>query len=206
MFPYYVPSTINTNPLTMVPIGSYVNTPIYSSEISITVNDEKPVRTELLQISSLPSTNYYLPTSLYYVNDPITYSYPIYKNISYLDVNSDKELHKKVTKSFFSQLYNQYVPENNSEILDYVKLSAKDIELVKSANEAKNNKTKEEDFSEKINYLADYIFTKKDIYSVLWDYCQKRNLKWWDLKYYADDLENILIRELKDKIKDMILE
>jgi len=205
-FPFFVPSVINTNPVTAIPIGSYITSPVYSSEFSVSVQTDYPNKSENVLVTSLPTTNYYLPTSFFYPSDTLTYPYPMYKNISYLDINADKELHKKVTKYFFSQLYNIYVPEDNSELLDYVKISAKDIELVKSLNEAKNNKTKEDDVGEKINYLADYIFTKKDIYSVLWDYAEKRNIKWWDLKHYGNDIENILIRELQAKIKDMILE
>lgn len=206
-FPYFVPSVINTNPVTAIPIGSYVTSPVYTSEISVTVTgDRLPTKSEKVEVTSLPVTNYYLPTNLYYVNDPISYSYPIYKNISYLDVNADTELHKKMTKYFYSKLYNEYVPDDHSDLLDYVKLTAKDIELVKSLGEAKNNRTKEEDFGEKINYLADYIFTKKDIYSVLWDYVERKGVKWWDLKYYSDDIENKLVKGLEEKIKDMILE
>lgn len=205
-FPFFVPSVINTNPVTAIPIGTYITSPLYTSDISISVERDYPHKTENLLVTSLPTSNYYLPTNLFYPSDSLTYSYPMYKNISYLDVNADKELHKKVTKNFFSQLYNKYVPEDNLQLLDYVKITAKDIELVKSLNEAKNNKTKEDDIGEKINYLADYIFTKKDIYSVLWDYGEKRNIKWWDLKHYSNDIENILIRELEAKIKDMILE
>ncbi len=206
-YPFFVPGIINTEPVTMVPVGAYVTpTSVVTSEISVSVTTDKPVRTETFRVSSLPSTNYYLPTSLYYVADPITYNYPVYRSISYLDVNADKDLHKKMTRYYFSQLYNKYVPEDHPRLLNFVKLSAKDIELVKSVNEAKNINTKEDEFGEKISYLADYVYTKQDIYRVLNDYCDRKNIKWWDLKYYSDDLEDILIKDLEETIKDKIVE
>lgn len=206
-FPYFVPGVINTNPITALPLGNFVSSPYVTSEIEISVyKDKLPTKTERVSVSSLPLTNYYYPTSLYYTSEPLTYSYPMYTNISYQDINSDKELHKKVSKRYFSELYNRYIPESYPKILNYVKLSAKDIELVKSANEAKNTSTKEDEYGEKINYLADYIFTKKDVYNTLWNYVEKRNVKWWDLRYYEDDIENLLVKAVEEKIKDMILE
>ena len=204
-YPFFVPGIINTDPVTMIPVGSYVSpTSIITSEISVSVSSDRPMKTETFRVSSLPVTNHYLPTSLYYVADPITYSYPIYKNISYLDVNADKELHKKMTKYFFSQLYNKYVPEDHPRLLNYVKISSKDIELVKSVNEAKSTNTKEDEIGEKINYLADYIYTKKDIHNALWNYTERKNFKWWDLKYYEDDVEHLLIKDLEETIKDKL--
>lgn len=206
--PYFVSTHINTNPVTAIPIGSFVTsvTPTIS-EISVSVTrDDLPVRTEKVSVTGLPTTNYYLPTSLYYVADPITYSYPVYKNVSYLDVNSDKELHKKVTRHFFSRLYNRYIPDSEARLLNFVKLTAKDIELVKSLNEAKNITTKEDEYGEKLNYLADYIFTKKDVYNVLWHFSEKTNVKWWDLKNFEDQIEELLVKAVEEKIKDMIAE
>jgi len=205
-YPFFVPSVINTNPITTVPFGTFVSSP-YTSEISISVTKEDlPTKTERVTVTTLPINNYYYPTNLYYGADPYTYSYPMYTNISYLDVNSDKELHKKACKLFFSELYNKYIPETYPRLLNYVKLSNKDIELVKSVGEAKNISTKSDEYGEKINYLAEYIFTKKDVYNILWDYVERRNVKWWDLKYYADDVENLLVKSLEEKIKDMILD
>jgi hypothetical protein len=209
-FPYFVPGVINTDPITAIPFGNYYSSPAYvTSEIEISVYKDKdrlPTKTERLQVSTLPTTGYYYPTSMFYAVDPLVYSYPVYSNVSYQDVNSDKELHKKVSKRYFSELYNRYIPESFPKILNFVRLTAKDIELVKSANEAKNNSTKDEEFGEKINYLADYIFTKKDVYNSLWNYVEKRNIKWWDLKYYEDDIENLLVKAVEDKIREMILE
>ena len=207
-FPYFVPSVINTNPVSAIPIGSFVTsvTPTIS-EISVSVTrDDLPLKTEKVSVTGLPTTNYYLPTSLYYVADPITYSYPVYKNVSYLDINSDKELHKKVTRHFFSRLYNRYIPDSEARLLNFVKLTAKDIELVKSLNEAKNITTKDDEYGEKLNYLADYIFTKKDVYNVLWHFSERTNIKWWDLKHYDEQIEDMLVKAVEEKIKDMIAE
>ena len=176
------------------------------SEISIDISTRSlPVKTERLSISSLPLVNYYLPTNIYYSDDPIMYQ-SAYRNVSYLDINSDKELQKKSTRYFYSQLYNRYIPESYSEILDFVKLSPKEVSLVKSMKEAKNNKTYEEDYGEKINYLADYVFTKTDIFSTLYDFVYRKRINWWDLKYYSDQVTEMLINKLKTKIRDILIE
>jgi hypothetical protein len=207
LYPYVVPGVINTDPVTLIPNSLFVNPNVLTSDVSVTVfQNNNQIKTDRLQVSSLPITNYYLPTSLYYNFDQITYNYPVYQNVSYIDVNSDFDLHKKVSKYFFSELYNRYLPEDYPKILDYVRLTEKNVELVKSINEAKNIKTKEDDFAEKIKYLADYIYTKKDVYKLLYNYVEKKNVKWWDLKYYSEDIEQVLIDDLEVVIKDAILE
>jgi len=175
------------------------------SDVSISISADLPLRSERLSVSSLPFVNYYLPSNIYYSDDPIMYS-SVYRNVSYLDINSDKELQKKSTRFYYSQLYNRYIPESNSEILDFVKLGSKDISLVKSMKEAKNNRTDEEDYGEKINYLADYVFSKTDVFSTLYDFVSRRRINWWDLKYYSDQLETILVNKVKAKIRDMLME
>jgi hypothetical protein len=175
------------------------------SEISISVTrDDLPYRSERVLVSSLPSTNYYLPTNLVYYNDPIIYSSPYYSSISYLDINGDKDLQKKMTRYFFSQLYNEYIPSSHSDLLDYVKLNPRDIELVKSIKQASSNSTKKSDFAEKITYLAENIFTKDDIYKVLTNYVNNNDVNWWDLKRSSNNVERILVKKLEEKIKDMI--
>jgi len=205
---YFVPGIIDTSPLTISPLnpyGSYALSP-YTTEVSVTVSGDKyATKTERVLVNSLPTYNYYSPSSLYFA-DPLVYSYPTYQNISYLDINADTDLHKKMTKYFYSKLYNEFVPESYSRLLNFVRLSDKDIQLVKSASDAKNNVTKEADYGEKINYLADYIFTKKDVYAELFDYVQRKRVNWWDLKYYSDDVELYLVKQLERRINDIILE
>jgi len=174
-------------------------------EISVSVSSPSlPTVTKKLLVSSLPQTNYYLPTSLAYYNEPLVYSGPIYNNITYLDINADKELQKSTTKYFFSRLYNDYVPESSPEILDYVKLNARDVELVKSVKQAKQNSTKNADFREKITYLAENIFTKNDIFNVLVTFVNKNSVNWWNLEDMSEDVCRILVKRLEEKIKSML--
>ena len=175
------------------------------SDVSISISADLPLRSERLSVSSLPYVNYYMPTNIYYSDDPILYS-SVYRNVSYLDINSDKELQKKSTRFYYSQLYNRYIPDSNPEILDFVKLGSKDISLVKSMKEAKNNRTDEEDYGEKINYLAEYVFSKTDVFSTLYDFVSRRRINWWDLKYYSEQLESILVNKVKTKIRDILME
>ena len=177
------------------------------SEISVSVTrDNLPIKTENILVSSLPRNNYYSPTNLIYYNDPMVYGNSIYSSVSYLDLNGDKELQKKMTRFFYSQLYNEYIPESNSHLLDYVKLNANDVELVKSVKQSKQNSTKKSDFSEKIRYLAENIFTKNDIFNCLASYCNRNNVNWWDLKNVSNDVERLLVRKLETKIKSMLNE
>jgi len=197
-------STLPILPISVISDYSDVYSSPYS-ELSISISKNNlPVRNETVLVSSLPRTNYYLPTDLVYYNDPIIYSTPYYTNVSYLDINGDKDLQKKMTRYFFSQLYNEYVPESHPEILDYVKLNSRDIELVKSVKQAESNTTKKSDYGEKITYLAENIFNKNDIHKVLSNYCNNNNVNWWDLKRVSNNIERILIKRLEDKIKDML--
>jgi hypothetical protein len=178
----------------------------YSPEITLSVETDKHRK---YKIESVPVTSsYYLPNSIYDTSYfyPTNYSYPVYQNISYLDVNQDKDLHKKVTKHFFSQLYNRWIPELYPNLLNYLKVSNNEVHLVKSIADAKNNTTKESDFSEKINYIADFILTKKDLFELLSVYSDRKNIKWWNLRQYSEDVELYVIKRLEQKLKEMVLE
>ena len=181
---------------------------IYSSSPEITVSIDTD-RNKNYKIESVPVTSsYFLPSSLYDTSYfyPTTYSYPIYQNISYLDVNVDKDLHKKVSSHFFSQLYNRWIPELYPNLLNYLKVSNNEVHLVKSISDAKNNTTKESDFGLKINYIADYIITKRDLYELLTVYSERKNIKWWNLRQYSEDVELYIIKKLEHKLKEMVLE
>ena len=161
------------------------------------------------KIESVPITSpYFLPESVYDTTYfyPTTYSYPVYQNISYLDVNQDKDLQKKVSKHFFSQLYNKWVPELYPNLLNYLKISNNDVHLVKSISDAKNNTTKDSEYSKKINYLADFIMTKIDLFELLDIYSERKNIKWWNMRQYSEDIELYVIKRLEQKLKEMVLE
>ena len=168
-------------------------------------NKDYPTRSQSMLLNSLISPSYYVPNTLMYVDTPYYY-YPTYQSISYLDVNADKDLQKKVVKKFYSALYNNWVPDLHSRLLNYVKLTKDEAKLVKSEGEAKSNSTKEDEYGDKINYFADYIFTKTDIYEELYNYIEKRGLNWWDLSSRSDELELLLIKKLEQKIKDIMME
>jgi len=179
---------------------------INNSDVLVNVSPSLiTTRTQRLNVSGLPVSNYYLPTNYYYSADPMIYP-TAYRNVSYLDINSDKELQKKSTRYFYSQLYNKYIPDSNSELLDFVRLGSNEISLVKSMKEAKSNTTIDDEYSEKINYLADYVFTKTDVFSALLDFVNQRRINWWDLRYHSDKLETILVNKVKSKIRDILIE
>ena len=163
-------------------------------------------KSETVLVNSVISPSYYVPNTLLYADTPYYYTYPTYKNISYLDVNADKDLQKKVVKKFYSALYNNWVPDLHPKLLNYVKLTKDEAKLVKSEGDAKSNSTKEDEYGDKINYLADYIFTKTDIYEELYNYIEKRGLNWWELSSRSDELELLLIKKLEQKIKDIMME
>ena len=50
------------------------------SDVSISISADLPLRSERLSVSSLPFVNYYLPSNIYYSDDPIMYS-SVYRNV-----------------------------------------------------------------------------------------------------------------------------
>ena len=183
----------------------------YSPDVIVSIDNER-YRNRNYKIESVPVTSsYFLPdnsyntlnTSYFY---PTNYSYPVFQNISYLDINADKDLHKKVTKHFYSQLYNKWVPELYPNLLNYLKISGSEVHLIKSLSDAKSNTTKDSEYGAKINYLADFILTKKDIYEILSVYSDRKNIKWWNMRQNSDDVEIYVIKRLEQKLKEMVLE
>jgi hypothetical protein len=179
----------------------------YSPDVYVSIDNDRNRNTQY-KIESVPVTSsYVLPngvfnTSYFY---PSINTYPMYQNISYLDINQDKDLHKKVTKNFYSKLYNKWIPEIYPNLLNYLKTSGNEVSLVKSINEAKNNTTKDVDFGKKINYLASEILTKVDLYELLLAYSDKKGVKWWDMSKFCEDIELYLIKKLEQKLRDLIL-
>ena len=182
------------------------SSPYYSPDIIVNIDTD---RNRKYKVETVPVTSSYilpnnvLNTSYFY---PQPNYFPVYQNISYLDVNADKDLQKKVSKHFYSTLYNKWVPELYPNLLNYLKISNNDVHLVKSIEEAKNNKTTDSEFSAKINYLADFILTKRDLHEILNVYCDRKNLKWWNLRKYSEDIELYVIKRLEQKLRDMVLE
>jgi hypothetical protein len=185
-----------------------VSSPLYSYSPDIIVNIDTD-RNRKYKVESVPvTTSYILPdnvlnTSYFY---PTNYSYPVFQNISYLDINEDKDLQKKVSKHYYSQLYNKWIPDLYPNLLNYLKISGNDVHLIKSISEAKNNTTKESEFGAKINYLADFILTKKDVFEILNVYSDRKNIKWWNMRQFSEDIEIYMIKRLEQKLKEMILE
>ena len=180
------------------------SSPYYSPDIVVNIDTDRKYKVESIPLTS----SYYLPnnvldTTYFY---PQTNYFPVYQNISYLDVNADKDLQKKVSKHFYSTLYNKWVPEIYPNLLNYLKISNNDVHLVKSIEEAKNNKTTDSEYSAKINYLADFILTKRDLFEILDVYASRKNLKWWNLRKYSEDIELYVIKRLEQKLRDMVLE
>jgi len=179
----------------------------YSPDVYVSIDNDRNRNTQY-KIESVPVTSsYVLPngvfnTSYFY---PSINTYPMYQNISYLDINQDKDLHKKVTKNFYSKLYNKWIPEIYPNLLNYLKISGNDVSLVKSLNEAKNNTTKDGDFGKKINYLATEILTKIDLYELLLAYSNSKGVKWWNMRQYCEDIELYLIKKLEQKLRELIL-
>lgn len=133
----------------------------------------------------------YSPASSYVIDSPL-----VATTVSYPDVNSDIELHDKITNRFYKKLYKNWLKDDLLGVLDFLKVSGKSVKTVKS-----KSKTKGRDIDKKIKFLSQ-IFTRSELRHFLKKFVRKSNYKWWDLeeKLYLvkKTLKKYLIKMIKN--------
>ena len=125
---------------------------------------------------------------------------------TYIDVNSDPDLQKKMSKFFFEKLMNKWLHSDFEDLLDHIVVKGKNAKLVSKLKDVKSNKTKGSEYDDKIDYIAEEVMTKHDVRSFLKKFVTKSGINWWDLKNHMRIVKKSLYKRIKRRFEKMIEE
>ena len=129
---------------------------------------------------------------------------PIYSSYEYQDINTDSELHQKVMKKIYTNFYNFIIPNQFPYLLNYVKKSKDSFTMVKSKKEYKTNKTKENEYENKLQYIARNVYTKSMMYKDVDNYLDTYDIKWYNIEDSKKEIYTLLVDKLKKKLEDLL--
>jgi hypothetical protein len=173
------------------------NTPIIKLDNNNTVIYTDPMgRQTVVSLSQQPVTT--IPIQTFNVPPILSSRY------EYQDVNEDSELHQKVMKKIYTNMYNFIIPNEHPYMLNYIKRKGGDYVMVKNMKEFKSNKTKESEYEGKLQYIAHNVYTKSSMYSDVKQYLDVHDLKWYEIEESKTKVYDIIIKKLKNKLVNLI--
>lgn len=135
-----------------------------------------------------------------------TYNFPpiLASRYEYQDVNEDSDLHQKVMKKIYTNIYNFIIPNQYPYILNYVKKSRDEYNMVKSMKEYKSNKTKENEYENKLQYIARNVYSKSMMYNDVKQYLDTYDIKWFNIEDSKKEIYDMIIKKIKKKLEDLV--
>ena len=189
-------SNLNTFVLTN-PGETIQNTPIIKLDGNNTVVYTDPMgRQTVVSLSQQPVTT--IPIQTFNVPPILASRY------EYQDVNDDSELHQKVMKKIYTNVYNFIIPNEHPYMLNYIKKKNGDYMMVKNMKEFKSNKTKESEYEGKLQYIAHNVYPKTSMYSDVKQYLDTYDIKWFDIEETKTKLYDMIIKKIKKKLVDLV--
>jgi hypothetical protein len=134
-----------------------------------------------------------------------SYAYPpiLASRYEYQDVNEDSDLHQKVMKKIYTNIYNFIIPNEHPYMLNYIKKNKGDYSMVKNIKEFKATKTKEGEYENKLQYMAHNIYSKSMMYNDVKQYLETYDIKWFDIEDNKTKVYEMIIKKLKRKLADL---
>ena len=188
--PPYIRRSLGSAAMDVTPVSPVVSVTNSNIVVSSPIND---VILDNVILNNTMSENILFPY-------PITPIGPLYDSVSYDSVDDDVELRSKMTRYFYEKTFNSWLMQN-ANILRYFKVSCKKVSLVKSKSEYEKNKIKHADREKIIKHILENIFDKYDVKSALKKFILKSRSRWYELKDNKDYVREIIMKEIKRKIK-----
>jgi hypothetical protein len=147
-------------------------------------------------------------TSYTVITPPIT-------NIRHLtNIDQDPELRRKVVKHFYNQLKDVYFLGKFQNLLKYIVVENGSARLVKSYEELQKNSDNNNDFTLRIKFITENIFSKYDLevliskliakYSMLYSE-DEYNMHWYNAKYKHSRLvKKTMYKKIKYRLQKKV--
>jgi len=185
--------------------STVVNTPVINLDknTSVLYTDELGRQT-VISLGQQPVINPYTRLSIP-AQFPASVPLPtIYSSYEYQDISTDNELQQKVMKKIYTNFYNFIIPNQFPYLLNYVKKTKDSYSMVKSIKEYKSNKTKENEYENKLQYIARNVYTKSSMYKDVDSYLDTYDIKWYDIENSKKEVYELLVTKLKKKLDDLV--
>ena len=152
------------------------------------------------------------------ITSPLTYNLitPNITNIRNLThPDQDPELRKKVVKHFYNQLKEVYFLGKFQKLLKYVIVDENNkVRLVNSFSELQQNKNNNNNFTLRIKFITENIFSKYDLevliskliakYSMLYSE-DEDNIHWYNAKYkHASIIKKAMYKKIKYRLQKKV--
>ncbi len=128
----------------------------------------------------------------------------ISQTYEYQDINQDPELHQKVMKKIYTNFYNFIIPSQFPYLLNYIKKSKDGYSMVKTVKEYKKNKTKENEYENKLQYLARNVYSKLDMYKDINQYLDTYDIKWYEIEDKKKEIYQLITNKLKNRLENLL--
>ena len=178
---------------------TYNNVPIINlNKYTSVVTTDELGRQTVINMSTPEYSPIYTPVNTYGMPPLVGYEY------QYQDINEDSTLHQKVMKKIYTNFYNFIIPNQFPYLLNYVKNTKNGYTIVSSKKEYRKNKTRENEYENKLQYIARNVYSKLDMYKDVKNYLDVYDVKWYELDDKKKDVFEMLINKLKHKLEDML--
>jgi hypothetical protein len=185
--------------------STVVNTPVINLDknTSVLYTDDLGRQT-VISLGQQPVINPYTKLSIP-SQFPASVPLPaIYSSYEYQDISTDNELQQKVMKKIYTNFYNFIIPNQYPYLLNYIKKNKDSYSMVKSIKEYKSNKTKENEYENKLQYIARNVYTKSSMYKDVDSYLDTYDIKWYDIENSKKEVYELLVTKLKKKLDDLV--
>jgi hypothetical protein len=164
---------------------------------------------------TLTSEVYPLVPSIFTPNPFITpfglYATPAYTIPlpSYLDVNQNPETHRMLAKHFYYRTLDDWLweDENMKDILNYIKVSDKGVDVLNSMSEYKStniSKDTQLTYEQKIEFIEKKVLSVDNMEKILKKFVKETNIKWVELVKNHFFIKDLVKKYLKQKLEYMI--
>ena len=140
----------------------------------------------------------YTPVNTYGMPPLVGYEY------QYQDINEDSTLHQKVMKKIYTNFYNFIIPNQFPHLLNYVKNSKNGYKIVSSKKEYRKNKTRENEYENKLQYIARNVYSKSLMYNDVKQYLDTYDIKWYNIEDSKKEIYDMIIKKIKKKLEDLV--
>tara|TARA_B110000208_G_scaffold191674_1_gene259503 strand:- start:4406 stop:5038 length:633 start_codon:yes stop_codon:yes gene_type:complete len=187
-------SSLGTAALDLTPVSPVLSTTSVLSPLSTIIDPFFSPRS----ISTIGNSTILSPMLDFgYPLSPI----PIMNNVISDSMDNDISVRNKVNKYFFEKTFNKWITKSPyNKMLQHFKVNNNNIEKI--SKDIENNKLSSDDIKKIIQYILENIYTKYDLKHTLKRISKKNGIKFYSLKKRKSGVRDIIMREIKKKIKD----
>ena len=164
----------------------------------------QPANTKTLTLPTMPIPYASVPDTAEVTENPyitslnLSYSKPIVS--VYENLNADVRIHHRMVKFFKYKMLDDWIYNDSSDILGYLKMSGSKVMLISRMSEYKKP-TNNNDFEKKKSYLESEILSSGFTYKMLRQFVHTTNTNWYDLPKNEDFVRKAMEIGLKTYFK-----